>query len=77
MIDDQSPAGSWRDTIRDRQQLAPHLDLSDRWREEVERDAEELVAMLKLEKQSLGIARECWINAFDRVSARMSAGYEQ
>lgn len=77
MIDDQSPAGSWRDAIHDRQQFAPHIDLSDRWREEVERGAQELVAMLMLEKQSLGIARECWIKAFDRVSARMSAGYEQ
>ncbi len=50
-----------------------HKDLSDGWRRIVERAAGTTANLTNIEGQSLAIAREAWINAFDRAAEKLSA----
>ena len=50
-----------------------HKDLSDRWRIEVQECAFDMAAELNDFGQSLALAREAWINAFDRAAEELDA----
>ena len=45
-----------------------HKDLSDFFRGFVEDDARDLVAALVIADESLAIAREAWLNTFDKAA---------
>ena len=51
-----------------------HKDLSDDWRGNMETSASVASQMLKTYGQSLALAREAWINAFDKAAAELDAG---
>lgn len=48
-----------------------HKDLSDQMRDEVARNAGWLAVYVSNNQQSLAIAREAWIEVFDREAARL------
>lgn len=48
-----------------------HKDLSDHWRTVIECAAEHCANFTSIEGQSLAIAREAWINAFDRSAEEL------
>ena len=50
-----------------------HKDLSDGWRQIVENAAETTANLTNIEGQSLALAREAWINAFDRAAEELDA----
>lgn len=50
-----------------------HKDLSDGWREDIEDNANWVARHLAYEDQSLALAREAWINAFDRAAEELDA----
>lgn len=48
-----------------------HKDLSDEWREIVRLRAEMAATNLNEAGQSLAIAREAWVNAFDKAASEL------
>jgi len=50
-----------------------HKDLSDTARASIEHGARGIVDALLQTGQSLGLAREAWINAFDKAAAELDA----
>lgn len=50
-----------------------HKDLSDEWRGQIERAASHDARTLMRDGQSLALAREAWINAFDKAAQELDA----
>ncbi len=50
-----------------------HKDLSDEARSHIEWTARNWAMTLKAEGQSLALAREAWINAFDKAASELEA----
>ena len=50
-----------------------HKDLSDTYREQLKDDARATVIWMHSRKQSLALAREAWINAFDKAAEELDA----
>lgn len=51
--------------------MTMHKDLNDQWRALVEDEAEYMATDITDFGQSLALARECWINAFDKAAAEL------
>ena len=50
-----------------------HKDLSDGYRDEIEQSARELAQRMFEQDESLALAREAWINAFDKAAEELEA----
>ena len=50
-----------------------HKDLSDEWREVVECDAAMVARNSHVRNQSLAIAREAWLAAFDKAASELDS----
>ena len=50
-----------------------HKDLSEAWRGQIERAAEHDARTLTRDGQSLALAREAWISAFDKAAEELEA----